>query len=86
MSEQTIVSQVQEVLDKLRPFLLRDGGDCELIDVEEGIVKLRLLGACGSCPSSTITLKAGIERALVEEVPGIIEVEQVFLIQRNESK
>ncbi|MFZ0446901.1 MAG: NifU family protein [Bacillus sp. (in: firmicutes)] len=78
MSEQTIVSQVQEVLDKLRPFLLRDGGDCELIDVEEGIVKLRLLGACGSCPSSTITLKAGIERALVEEVPGIIEVEQVF--------
>jgi Fe-S cluster biogenesis protein NfuA len=78
MSEQTIISQVQEVLDKLRPFLLRDGGDCELIDVEEGIVKLRLLGACGSCPSSTITLKAGIERALVEEVPGIIEVEQVF--------
>ena len=78
MSEKTIISQVQEVLDKLRPFLLRDGGDCELIDVEEGIVKLRLLGACGTCPSSTITLKAGIERALVEEVPGIIEVEQVF--------
>lgn len=78
MSEKTIISQVQEVLDKLRPFLLRDGGDCELIDVEEGIVKLRLLGACGTCPSSTITLKAGIERALVEEVPGIVEVEQVF--------
>jgi len=56
--------QVQEVLDKLRPFLL--------------IVKLRLMGACGSCPSSTITLKAGIERALIEEVPGIVEVEQVF--------
>ena len=72
------VQQVQDVLDKLRPFLLRDGGDCELVDVEEGIVKLRLLGACGSCPSSTITLKAGIERALLEEVPGILEVEQVF--------
>jgi len=70
--------QVQEVLDKLRPFLLRDGGDCELVDVEDGIVRLRLLGACGSCPSSTITLKAGIERALLEEVPGIVEVEQVF--------
>ncbi|MED3662398.1 NifU family protein [Ureibacillus thermophilus] len=70
--------QVKEVLDKLRPFLLRDGGDCELIDVEDGVVKLRLLGACGSCPSSTITLKAGIERALLEEVPGIVEVEQVF--------
>lgn len=78
MSEQTTYNQVMEVLDKLRPFLLRDGGDCELVDVEDGIVKLRLLGACGSCPSSTITLKAGIERALIEEVPGIMEVEQVF--------
>ncbi|MDF0727428.1 NifU family protein [Cytobacillus sp. S13-E01] len=76
--ETNITEQVQEVLDKLRPFLLRDGGDCELVDVEDGVVKLRLLGACGSCPSSTITLKAGIERALLEEVPGIVEVEQVF--------
>ncbi|MBS4195217.1 NifU family protein [Bacillus sp. FJAT-49711] len=78
MYEQTMMEQVQEVLDKLRPFLLRDGGDCELVDVDDGIVKLRLLGACGTCPSSTITLKAGIERALVEEVPGVLEVEQVF--------
>jgi Fe-S cluster biogenesis protein NfuA len=78
MAEQNTLEQVQDVLDKLRPFLLRDGGDCELVDVEDGIVKLRLLGACGSCPSSTITLKAGIERALLEEVPGILEVEQVF--------
>lgn len=70
--------QVQEVLDKLRPFLQRDGGDVQLVDVEEGVVKLRLMGACGSCPSSTITLKAGIERALVEEIPGIVEVQQVF--------
>ncbi|KAB7706990.1 NifU family protein [Bacillus aerolatus] len=78
MAEQQMETQVQEVLDKLRPFLLRDGGDCELVDIEDGIVKLRLLGACGSCPSSTITLKAGIERALLEEVPGVVEVEQVF--------
>lgn len=78
MNEETMIEQVQSVLDKLRPFLLRDGGDCELVDVDEGIVKLRLLGACGTCPSSTITLKAGIERALVEEVPGVLEVEQVF--------
>ncbi|WP_442603349.1 NifU family protein [Paenibacillus sp. KN14-4R] len=82
MSENTQnVSQydeVLEVLDKLRPFLQRDGGDVELVDVEDGIVKLRLMGACGSCPSSTITLKAGIERALVEEVEGIHEVVQVF--------
>jgi Fe-S cluster biogenesis protein NfuA len=78
VQEQELYGEVQEVLDKLRPFLLRDGGDCELVDIEDGIVKLRLLGACGSCPSSTITLKAGIERALLEEVPGIVEVEQVF--------
>ncbi|MGE5702454.1 MAG: NifU family protein [Clostridia bacterium] len=70
--------QVQEVLDKLRPYLQRDGGDVQLVDVEDGIVKLRLMGACGSCPSSTITLKAGIERALLEEIPGVKEVEQVF--------
>ncbi len=79
MSEtNTMMQQVEEVLNKLRPFLQRDGGDCELVDVEDGIVKLRLMGACGSCPSSTITLKAGIERALLEEVPGVVEVEQVF--------
>ena len=78
MTEITMTESVQEVLDKLRPFLLRDGGDCELVDIEDGIVKLRLLGACGTCPSSTITLKAGIERALLEEVPGVVEVEQVF--------
>ncbi|QDI91315.1 NifU family protein [Salicibibacter halophilus] len=73
-----ITGQVQEVLEKLRPFLLRDGGDVELAEVEDGIVKLRLMGACGTCPSSTITLKAGIERALTEEVPGVTEIEQVF--------
>jgi Fe-S cluster biogenesis protein NfuA len=71
--------QVEVVLNKLRPFLLRDGGDVELVNVDdEGIVSVRLMGACGSCPSSTITLKAGIERALFEEVPGFKELEQVF--------
>jgi Fe-S cluster biogenesis protein NfuA len=83
MTEQVQVNEnmydeVMEVLDKLRPFLQRDGGDCELVDVEDGIVKLRLIGACGSCPSSTITLKAGIERALLEDVEGVVEVQQVF--------
>ncbi|MBB6450199.1 Fe-S cluster biogenesis protein NfuA [Geomicrobium halophilum] len=73
-----ITGQVQEVLEKLRPFLLRDGGDVELVGIEDGIVKVRLMGACGTCPSSTITLKAGIERALIEEVPGVVEIEQVF--------
>jgi Fe-S cluster biogenesis protein NfuA len=76
--QNTMYDEVLEVLDKLRPFLQRDGGDVELVDVEEGIVKLKLMGACGSCPSSTITLKAGIERALLEEVDGVQEVMQVF--------
>lgn len=69
--------QVQKVLKRLRPFLLRDGGDVELVDIDQGIVRLRLLGACGNCPSSTLTLKAGIERALVTEVPGVREIEQI---------
>jgi Fe-S cluster biogenesis protein NfuA len=73
-----LYDDVLDVLDKLRPFLQRDGGDVDLVDVEEGIVKLRLVGACGNCPSSTITLKAGIERALFEEVPGVEEVVQVW--------
>lgn len=69
--------QVKAVLKKLRPYLLRDGGDVELVEVDEGVVKLRLLGACGTCPVSTITLKAGIEQALITEVPGVREIEQV---------
>jgi len=77
-AQSTMYDEVLEVLDKLRPFLQRDGGDVELVDVEDGVVKLRLMGACGSCPSSTITLKAGIERALFEEIEGIQEVVQVF--------
>ena len=64
-TQDTMYEQVEVVIEKLRPFLLRDGGDCELVDVEDGIVKLRLLGACGTCPSSTITLKAGIELSLI---------------------
>jgi len=77
-TDEKMYDEVLEVLDKLRPFLQRDGGDVELVEIEDGIVKLRLMGACGSCPSSTITLKAGIERALTEEIEGIKEVMQVF--------
>lgn len=74
----TLYDHVADALERIRPFLQRDGGDCELVDVEDGVVKLRLLGACNGCPSATITLKAGIERILLEEVPGVVEVEQVF--------
>lgn len=70
--------QVEEVIEKLRPFLIRDGGDVELLSVHDGIVRVRLLGACRNCPSSTLTLKAGIEQTLVDNVPGVRELEQVF--------
>lgn len=72
-----LFEEVLEVLLKLRPFLLRDGGDAELVEVENGIAKLRFLGACNGCPSATITLKAAIERAILEEIDGIKEVIQV---------
>lgn len=69
--------QVQKALDKIRPSLQADGGDCELVDVTaDGVVKLKLTGACHGCPMSTMTLKMGIERALVQMVPGVKEVVQ----------
>jgi len=69
--------KVQEALDKVRPMLQRDGGDVELVDVDEesGIVKVRLTGACKGCPMSQMTLKAGIERFLQKEVPEVRAVE-----------
>nr|MDJ0648032.1 NifU family protein [Xenococcaceae cyanobacterium MO_188.B19] len=68
----------ETVLDELRPYLMADGGNVELVDIEGPIVKLRLQGACGSCPSSTMTLKMGIERRLREKIPEIAEVEQAL--------
>ncbi|MEZ4598536.1 MAG: NifU family protein [Syntrophotaleaceae bacterium] len=70
--------KVQEVLDMVRPSLQADGGDVELVDItDDGVVKLRLKGACGSCPMSTMTLKMGIERALKNAIPEVREVERV---------
>lgn len=68
---------VEKILDDLRPYLMSDGGNVELVEIEGPIVKLRLQGACGSCPSSAMTLKMGIERRLREFIPEIVEVEQV---------
>ncbi|MDY0191179.1 MAG: NifU family protein [Desulfuromonas sp.] len=70
--------QVEAVLDEVRPAMLADGGNVELVDVsDDGVVSVRLVGACGSCPMSTVTLKMGIERALMEKLPSIKEVVQV---------
>ncbi len=70
--------RILDALDKIRPYLKADGGDIELVDVTpDGIVEVRLTGACSSCPMSQMTLRAGVERAIVREVPGIRRVEAV---------
>ncbi|MEO1621528.1 MAG: NifU family protein [Cyanobacteria bacterium J06632_3] len=68
---------VEKVLDELRPYLLADGGNVELVELDGPIVKLRLNGACSSCPSSAMTLRMGIERRLREFIPEIAEIQQV---------
>ncbi len=67
--------KVKDVLDKVRPYLVRDGGNVELVEVgEDGIVKVKLVGACAGCPHSKMTLKNSIERILKQEVPEVKEV------------
>ncbi len=66
--------KVETALDKVRPALRADGGDVELVDVKDGVATVRLTGACGSCPMSTMTLQMGVERVIKEEVPEIKEV------------
>lgn len=69
--------QVQTALDKIRPALQADGGDVELVDIEDGVVKVRLVGACAGCPMSQLTLANGVERVLKQEVPEVVRVEPV---------
>ena len=66
--------KVQAALEQVRPALLADGGDVQLIDVKDGVVTLRLTGACGGCPMASMTLKDGIERVLKQKVPEVKEV------------
>jgi len=72
-----VKEKVQEVLDTIRPALQADGGDVELVDVDNGVVKVRLTGACGGCPMATMTLKNGIERTLKAKIPEVKEVQAV---------
>ncbi len=75
--ETVIKERVAQVIDRIRPAVQMDGGDIELVDITDGLVKLRLVGSCHGCPSSMMTLKAGIERAIRAEVPEIVGVEAV---------
>ncbi len=69
--------KVQEILDQIRPNLQADGGDVELVSVEDGIVSVRLTGACGGCPFATMTLRDGIQSVLQQYIPEIKEVVNV---------
>ncbi len=66
--------KVEAVLSQIKPVLQADGGDVELVEVSDGVVKLRLTGACAGCPMSTMTLRMGIERVLKEQLPEVKEV------------
>lgn len=72
--------RIADVIDQIKPYLQRDGGDCELVDISPDGKKVfvRLQGACGHCPSAIYTLKFGIEQLLIEQVPGVEEVEAVL--------
>ena len=69
--------KIEAAMKKIRPMLQRDGGDVELVDVEEGVVKVRLQGACAGCPMSQMTIKNGIEKILKQEIPEIKSVVSV---------
>ena len=69
--------QVQAVIDEIRPMLQADGGDIELVDVVDGVVKVRLRGACAGCPGAQMTLKMAVERRLKEKIPEVERVEPV---------
>jgi len=72
-----VKERVQEALDKIRPALQADGGDVELVEIDGGVVKVRLVGACRGCPMSQLTLANGVERVLKQEVPEVERVEAV---------
>ena len=72
-----MIEKVKAALENIRPMLQRDGGDLELVDVVDGVVRVKLKGACGCCPMSTITLKQGIEKYLKQQVPEIVSVEAI---------
>ncbi|MDI3526535.1 MAG: hypothetical protein PWR03_718 [Tenuifilum sp.] len=80
MSKEQIVEKVEKSIEVIRPFLQNDGGDISLVEVTDDlVVKVKLLGACGSCPYSIMTLKNGVEQAIIRDVPEIKEVVAVNL-------
>ena len=75
--KETVKDKVEKALEELRPQLQSDGGDIELVEVENGIVRVKMKGACAGCPMSTMTIQWGVENFLKKKIPGIVKVEAV---------
>lgn len=78
MENMSTIEEIEKVINKLRPYLNRDGGDIGLVDFKDGIVYVKMLGACAGCAMLDETLKDGVEQILMEEVPGVLEVKNVL--------
>lgn len=83
MSEELYL-RIEKALDTIRPYLKADGGNVRVLEVKDDILKLELLGACGSCPMSTMTLKAGVEEAITRAIPEIKKVEAINITSPND--
>lgn len=80
MENKTLEEKVKAILDQLRPYLQSDGGDIEFVELtSDNIVKVKLQGACGTCPHAKVTLKQGVEQAVKQHLPEIVRVEDVVL-------
>lgn len=85
MTRENLVTRVERALDDVRPYLKTDGGNVKVVDVDENmVVTLELLGACGNCPMSLMTMKAGIEETIKRQVPEIKDVKAVNLTDPND--
>ncbi len=85
MKKEDIVKRIDEALDNIRPYLKTDGGNVKILELtDDMVVRLELLGACGNCPMSTMTLKAGVEEAIKKSVPEVISVEAINITQPDD--
>jgi len=80
----SVMEKVEDSLQSIRPYLEADGGDVKILDIENGVVRIELLGACGSCPMSSMTLKAGVEEAIKRAVPEISRVDAINITAHDD--
>jgi Fe-S cluster biogenesis protein NfuA len=79
-----VLDRIEKALDSIRPYLEADGGNVKVLDLNDGLLRLELLGACGNCPMSTMTLKAGVEEAVKKAVPEVTAVEAINITSADD--